>query len=269
MRSIVLLLGMSVLAVADEPKSKAKDDDPVAKCVTALRGKDVKTRVKAAADLKEMGVDAAKTAGTPICKALSDPSAAVRKAALEAAETVLPDLYPDLAAIKLDKTDDLKLAAIRRLGAKGEKATAAAPVILEVYKSEVLKDTATNQAGIKELVDILVSIKAKDSATTKSLGDAVQMSRIPAIRYHSLNGLSQLSSGDKDLQKQVLPIVKKAVADPDKTVCLFAISIIGPYGQDARDVLPVLRRLKMSSDAGVRMAAASATNAIETAPPPQ
>jgi len=269
MRSIVLLLGMAVLAVADEPKKdgpKAKDDDPIAKCVVALRGKDVKTRVKAAADLKAIGVDAAKKAGNPICKALSDPSAAVRKAALEAAETVLPDLYADLSAIKLDKSDDAKLAAVRRLGGMGEKATAAAPVVLELYKSEVLKDTAMNQAGIKELVDILVSIKAKDAATTKTLGDAAQMSRIAAIRYHSLNGLSRLSTDDKDLQKQVLPLIKKALTDPDKTVCLFAIGAIAPYGQDARDVLPILRRLKISPDPAVRGAA---VNAIETAAPPQ
>jgi hypothetical protein len=133
----------------------------------------------------------------------------------------------------------------------------------------VLKDSVVNQAGVKELVDVLVSIKATDSATTKALGDTVQMSRIAPIRYHSLNGFSRLSTDNKELQKQLLPIVKKAIADPDRDVCLFAMGIIGPYGQDAKDVLPVLRRFKMSRDPAIRTAADSAINAIQSAPPPK
>jgi hypothetical protein len=269
MRAIVLLFGMAVLAVADEPKSKdvpkADGDDAIAKCVVALRAKDAKTRLKAADDLKAIGADAAKKAGNPLCKALADPSQPVRKAALAATETVLPDLYEDLSAIKRGKSDDAIMAAVRRIGDKGEKGTAAAPVIVDLYKSEVLQDATANQASVKDLVDALVSIKAKDSATTKALGDAAQMSRVGAIRYLSLNGLSRLSTDDKEMQKQLLPMVKKAIVDPDREVCLFAMSSIGAYGQDARDVVPVLRRFKQSPDLGLRKAADSAINAIQAA----
>jgi hypothetical protein len=255
MRAIVLLFGMAVLAVADEPKSKdvpkADGDDAIAKCVVALRAKDAKTRLKAADDLKAIGADAAKKAGNPLCKALADPSQPVRKAALAATETVLPDLYEDLSAIKRGKSDDAIMAAVRRIGDKGEKGTAAAPVIVDLYKSEVLQDATANQA--------------KDSATTKALGDAAQMSRVGAIRYLSLNGLSRLSTDDKEMQKQLLPMVKKAIVDPDREVCLFAMSSIGAYGQDARDVVPVLRRFKQSPDLGLRKAADSAINAIQAA----
>jgi len=269
MRAIVLLFAMAVPAVADEPKlkdgPKADGDDAIAKCVVALRAKDAKIRLKAADDLKAIGVDAATKAGNPLCKALADPSQAVRRAALAATETVLPDLYDDLSAIKRGKTDEAILAAVRRIGDMGEKGTAAGPVILDLYKSEVLQETAANLSGVKDLVDALVSIKAKDSATTKALGDAAQMSRVAAIRFQSLDGFSRLSTDDKELQKQLLPIVKKAIVDPDREVRLFAIGGIGAYGQDAKDVLPVLRKFKMSQDAALRKAAESAINAIQSA----
>lgn len=252
----LLLLGcLSTVQAEDKPKI----DPEIEKLIKLLRDNDVKVKLKALKLLQDKGEGAA-DAATAIGNALLDRSPQVAKAALETLEKVRPDLYEHVSVLVLDSRELNQLKAIRELGLLGERALPTTNLLLARLRSELAKNYYSNFA--KAYFAALRQIKP-DSEEIIKLYKAIAgpTSRQSEARLEAIEFLVEWAGEDTARRKQLLPLLKSALED---RYCLIpCIKIIGDYADLTKDFVPILKKLKFSSDENVRKAASEALDKIE------
>lgn len=250
---------------------RAQGDEEIDKLVKELRHKEVKVRIRAAEGLGKKGGEAA-TAAKPLCDAMLDLSPQVATAALESLEKVRPDLYKPLSTLILDKTTSKRLEAVRELGLLGEKAAPVANIL--IVQLRVLLAARTSSINPKsrivrglnpierEYFSALAQINSDDPEIIRlHKAMASPVNNDAAARLEALMNLHKWAALEDSRKKEVAPFVKAAL--DNQYMQIQCLEIIGQYGALAKDALPFLRKLKLSSDMKVREAAAKAVDQIE------
>ena len=83
----------------------------------------------------------------------------------------------------------------------------------------------------------------------------------PGTRHHAIVALSLIGAQDEALKKRFYPLFKAALKEEYGGAEI--INIIGTYGPDAKDLLPLLKTWKLSPKEDIRNAAADAVDKIE------
>jgi hypothetical protein len=105
----------------------------------------------------------------------------------------------------------------------------------------------------------LVSRVGFGRGSYKSL--ASPTNKFSAAKSQALEFLHQWAGDDEKRRNEVLPLVKGGLSDIS---CQHAcIKYLGEYGPLAKECLPQLKQLKLSSDAAVRDAATASVDKIE------
>jgi HEAT repeat protein len=270
----VLATAFVVLFSAGHVVGQEKKEEPADKelesLIRDLRSKDIGTRVNAVKKLAEKGEDAA-PAARALCDAIGDSSPRVGMAALEAVEKVRPDLYKPLATMIVDEDERKQTRAIEELGLMGEKAAPCLGVIVTKLRKELagrrgVFHRSTVDACFKAIRQIKPDMEAikflKLVAGSSTWGPS---RRDAEPRLAAIVLLDEWTEGDEAKRKAILPLVKGALDDKD--CCIVCIRILGSYGRLAKDAVPQLKKLKLSSEEEVRDAAAAAIEKIESQPP--
>lgn len=268
-RPLIFTVGVLALSVSPglQAQDKAKLDAELEKMTKDLRHRDVKVRVAAVKALGEKGVDAGPAARS-LCDALLDQSPQVAVAALEALEKVRPDLYKHVSTMVLDKDRQKQMTAIQELGLLGEKANPVITVLLARLRTELATRNVKglHARGLSEFETAYFSairqIKPDDSETIKLykvMAGATNQdgyARLEAILF-----LSDWAAEEEARRKELLPLLKSGLDNP---VCQVpCIKLCGTYGALAKDFVPLLKKLKLSNNENVRMAASTALDQIE------
>jgi hypothetical protein len=241
-----------------------KEDKEFAGVKKQLKDADPRTRLKAIEFLASKGEAAAPAAGA-LCDTILDSSPKVGAAALAAVEKVRPDLYKPLTALVVDKEVKHRLEGAKELGLIGEKALPAVNVLTATLRRELAQgpgDGGRLTDIQQELFNSIRQIKPDDTATVaiyKAI--AGPTNKHAAARGEAFEFLHQWAGADDKRRKEVLPLVKSGVEnDMCRVQC---IRYLGEYGPLAKECLPRLKQLKLSSDATVRDAATASVDKIE------
>ncbi|HBI45884.1 MAG TPA: hypothetical protein DDY78_23970 [Planctomycetales bacterium] len=195
---------------------------------------------------------------------MMDGSQKVATAALDSLEKVRPDLYKPLSTLVLDATPAKQLAAIKEIGLMGEKAYPAMSLLLARLRGELAKPAY--RRGLSELAlayfAAIRQIKPDDAETIKLFKVMAGVSdRDSYARLESLIFLEDWAGEDESKRKEVLPLLNVGL---DDGICqLNCIQTAGGYGVLAKDFVPKLKKLKLSSLEQIRDAAGAAADKIE------
>ena len=264
-RILFLVVGLSMVfceqrIFADDRTERTKADE-IDKLIMRLRSKDTKTRVKAAETLSDMGENAS-PASEALCEAITAQSPQVATAALDAMQKVRPDLYTPLSTMILDGNENKQAAAIMELALMGEKAAPVLPVLRAKLRTVLAEDTVQGSRRSKACFDALQQIDPKDQETFKLLlVVASPQSRNSAAKLEAITLLCIIAGEDEASRKKILPVLKAGL--DDRTCLMKCMEVLGEYGELAKDALPQLKKLKLSSEETVRKAANVAVDRIE------
>ena len=267
-RILFLVVGLSMVfceqRIFADDRTERTNVDEIDKLIMRLRSKDIKTRVKAAETLGDMGENAS-PASEALCEAITDQSPQVATAALDAMQKVRPDLYNPLSTLILDKDKNKQAAAIVEFALMGEKAAPVLPVLRAKLKTVLSKDVF-GQGGLsrssKACFDALQQINPQDQETFKLLlFVASPQSKNSAAKLEAITLLCIIAGEDEACRKKILPVLKGGL--DDRSCLIKCMEVLGEYGKLAKDALPQLKKLKLSSEETVRKAANVAVDRIE------
>ena len=235
--------------IDDDERAKLKEklESIVKKLV---RAKENQERVAAIQELAACGPDA-KPAGAYLVEfGMMHTSATVREAAFVAFEKIDPLVHKQVLTLLIDENRGNKFTAVQALQDMGSKAKAAVPALKVFFSSNSrgrFVDTSTLKA--------LVAIAPEDSAvkTTiltlvseeKALPTSVEM--MHSIKVTNKQKFNALLAGFRATKFQRM----------------FYIKELGKLGADAKEMLPVLMKLKFDPDNEVRTVAEAAIAAIK------
>jgi HEAT repeat protein len=215
--------------------------------VTVIQGESV-----SGADLEHVGAAVA-----ALLRRMNDPQAAVRAAASQAVWMIVmlwqgsPRIIDldEIAAAQGEAAGDpdveVRLAGVRGLGVVGQRLSEDPPPGLVAAledESEAVRDAAAQglapfQRGMIRLFPALV--KSLESAR-------------PAFRPAYIRALNHVrpSKYPKELAKAMLPALVSALGSRDREVRCLALSSIGGFGLEAREVIPALLAVLDEPDEG-------------------
>lgn len=283
----VLMITLGLHGMRGSAQEKQQKPDrvklDVEKFIKDLKNPDAKIRTNAAKSLMALGTEA-NAASAALCSATLDKSAQVRRAALEALEKVNPELYPLISTIVLDDDFHKRLSAIETLAKMGEDALPAVDFLISKFSVE-----SSGEGPFRGLVDsdawrgyadgggllfsrwtsfpsayyaTLVTVAPEDERVIK-LNKKLAAERRGYGYMTALRFLYYRWAGeDETKRKEVYRLLKAAFSESRPSIEI--IDMIGSYGALAKDFVPTLKRLKLSSSSEVREAAAKALEMIET-----
>ena len=267
-RILFIVVGLSMAfceqrSFADDPTEQTNSDE-IDKLIMRLHSKDIKTRVKAAETLGEMGENAT-SASESLCEAITDQSPQVATAALDAMQKVRPELYTPLSTMILDRDERKQAAAIMEFALMGEKAAPVLPVLRVKLRTVLSKDTIGQRdlsPRSKACFDALQQINPQDPETFKLLlFVASPQSKNSAAKLEAITLLCIIVGDDEASRKKILPVL---IAGLDNKKCLVkCMEVLGEYGELAKEALPQLKKLKLSAEEDIRKAANVAVDRIE------
>lgn len=227
--------------------------------VKELKNKDAKLRLKAVESISALGKDAAPIA-KELCDATFDSNANVARNAIVALEGVRPDLFKPLANVLLDKDLNVRMNGIRALGKLGNTARPVSGALMNLLKNS-LGDRDLDQLSLHIFL-AFNTIVPEDPDTVKSL-KALAGPANPASgsRFQAMECLTHWAGVDEDRRKEMIPLVQAGLGD--EKLMLACIKIAGAYGRLSKDLLPTLRKLKLSDSNLIRDAAIDAVKKIE------
>lgn len=266
MRTLLILLSVTTLVSAQPAKSPMSDapDERVALLVKYLRSTDASIRVKAANSLRQVGPAAAAQAGSALCQATFDTSPQVRQAALEAIEKVLPKLYKPVSTILIDSDAAKRTAAFDELKKMGGDAEPVAPLLAGMIRRDAFRQGEGASLNVTQCISILGETNTKNPEVFKVLADQAAFARMENARKQAiLTALQSLTDDDAALRKQVYGLFRASMTDTNAEIALLAIRHVATYGGEAKEALPVLKKIKLSGNAQIRDAASEAVEAIE------
>ena len=253
----LLSLSVVVFALGFCGRTSGDDKDEIAKCVKDLKSTDLQARLKAVEKLTECGEGAAR----PLCDAMLDTNRKVAQAALVGVEKVSPKLYKPLATMALDKDVNNVRKALVDIYQLGKEARPAFGYLVARYKSEAKREQAgtsiNNYAG--EYLAV-ISVIGGDSEECVTFFKAVATSTHPT-HHEAVIWLVEWAGADMARRKEVVPVIKARISD--KAGAEYFIELAGKYGALSKDMLPALKKLKLSKEMTIRDAATKAVELIE------
>ena len=267
------------LAAIKKASGRVEEKGELTPLVKDLKAKDSKVRLKALAGLESKGKDA-KDAARSICELIVyDPNPTVATTALTTLEKVRPDLYKHLSVLLLDNSAQNRLAALQKLADMKDLAEPAQPILLLKCRTEFanrihafepdgsLASPANSFLGQGPYAHHYLSAYkaiagAEDPEVIRIYRELAASTNKDAIsRRFALKELVAWAEDDEALRKDVIPFIKAGLADGPLLDC---ITYAGGYGSLSKEMLPVLKRHKLSAQAEVRDAASKAVDQIES-----
>jgi hypothetical protein len=251
------------------------------------KGKTAKERVQAAEAIGKMGEDASK-ASDVLCMALMSGTPSIRVAAIEAIEKVRPDLYKQLVIIltandtvatrnkkayKAYGKGDKEIIAIKELGLMGEKAKPTVPILFTLLRTELATGRVPQSNKLENFHQETLSGACFDAIETISPDDP-ETQRIILIlagpatsqlaaRASACRVVGKMVQTDKDFRKKALPVIAKAFYTNSPLLTYEATIAAGKFGKDAKELVPMLKKIKLNGEELLREAANAAIDAIE------
>lgn len=244
-----------------DPAKDRENKENLARVAKNLRSKDPKVRLKAAEECGSLG-EAAALLSKELCDVVLDPNQQVALAAFTALESVRPDLYKPLALLLIDKADYNREVGAEKLGKLGVDGKPAAAILVNVLRQSVSAQYPQVTRVDLQVYAALRKIGADDPDTIKAMkllaGPANSSTR---HRYQAIGFLAQWAGNEEERRTELLPLVKAGFDNADTLIA--CITLAGAYGELSRELLPTLKKFKLSSDAAIREAATKAVAAIE------
>ena len=287
---------LTLLAFPDSPtalaQARRKKDAPdaglgpeVQALLKDLKGKDPKKRLIAAQDLGKLGEKAPFEVRQALCLALLDRNESLMKAALDSLQKIDPEFYRPLAIVLLNRSGNARedQADVRRavieVGELRERGSAAEPVLVALLKQsftagEPLLDRPAryDETVCEAVMEALRKIQPRDLGTFSHLAHLtspsanqyahVRVDALISLRYFAAN-YDRDESVKEEIRRKSYQLFKGALNDPDPECVSQAARFVGEYGPEAKDALPILKKLKFSNNEAVRGAANAAITRIE------
>ena len=274
-----------------KPKSPSDKDGnkeksaPVDREVLAVTKKfnesNILTKLSTLQILGKRGTDGGKYAGL-ICDAILDSNPQVRTAAVEALEKVRPDLYKPVTMLMVDATPANQDAGILQLTRMGEEAAPAINLVLYSLTGALsggLNNNSKNDRGDGQLlprqlilIDAVNNIKPTDPTIINIYkSTAVNWSRKGWNCVMIVSLIEEWAGDNVNRRKEFLPILMTVILNEQSGLPanrhqpqIKCMEILGEYGPLAVKFAPLLKKLKLSSDASIRDAAALALEKVES-----
>lgn len=217
--------------------------------------------------LTKMGPDAAPHLRV-ICDRLAVPPVLPAAPVLDAVEKIEPKLYKPLREYALAEP----LARTEHLAAIEDARGLAAPLagLLAAHFAAEVERAARAMSGTAafavKMVGVFPWIKADEdpavvAAVKLAAGPKV---RNPILRLAAVNFLVDWAGEDAARRKEVVPVLASGLSVPNAELACRCISKAGEWGAAAKDLLPAIKKLKVSAVPEVRDAAAEAAAKIES-----
>ncbi|QJW92638.1 hypothetical protein [Frigoriglobus tundricola] len=266
-RTVLILPLLALTSV--EGMAHTADKEKATALAKELKSKDSAVRLKAAERLMAMGPDAADVA-REICEAILDPNAKVSLAAYNALEKVRPDLHKPMAKLILDKDNKVRAAGAKELGDLSDEAKPAALFLVKFLAFTAVQDAQTGGPRLSKrsfqsaAYESLQRIGLEDDEVIKQLKIlAGSTTKSVAHRYASMELLIAWAEDRADRRKELIPLIKSGLDTPGLATA--HCELAGNYGELSKELLPQLRKHKLSSETALRDAATKAVETIEAA----
>lgn len=236
--------------------------DSVPPLMGMLTNSDPRLRCRAAMALGRVG-KAAEPAVPALVKMLDDPDSNTRRKAADALGCIgeQPDFVVP-ALIKAFDNQDVESAAIESLGALGEGATNAIPIMLTLFQTEY---NSPNQTRGQYMIGYVAAAlnKISPELTRKEviplLIYRIQNPKSPWNQSMTLNTLGQMTN-QPDL---VIPTLLDALDSTDNPTRNYTIYQLGGFGSAAKAAVPKLVVFSTSQDTNLCRIATTALDKIE------
>jgi HEAT repeat protein len=252
------------------PEAKPGPDDALAPLVKALRSADRNDRIRAAEKIGASGQKSAQ-ALRALCEATLDADDEVKVAALDALEKVHPALYQPVLTLLVDRDYRKQLEAVEKLARLKEGALPALP-LLAAYC------TNPKNFHFRAMVRTLHALNAVapgDPLTLKTATLLAGRRDIPQVHLAGVTVLAELGVSDPAARKTAVAALLTVVGEPNQArfgghtylvleeTVLFAVWALAAFGDDAKEALPALKKLKLHEKAAFRTAARGAVLQLE------
>lgn len=245
---------------AEEKQKEAKDllrkiEGTLKAAALKLQDKNPAVRLATAKQLAKLPAfpEAKDFVGEAVCLAMLDPVPAVGIAAAEALEKIDPAVHPHAVTLIIGQE---KGGGARELGKLGKNAKSALPILF-YYHYQTGK---TGAISTDYLFDILTMVAPDDERVVRLVLDGIAKTQ-PIMgngpRFYALNVLDRIDAKKKDKLKAL------TMALNDGVDAIRVIEAIAAMGSDAADAVPILTRLKLSTDDQMRDAATKALAKIQ------
>jgi HEAT repeat protein len=250
----------------------------------AIRSEDPQLSRTAARALAE--IDGSGSSLTPAIKAaLDELDPTVIEHVMEALAMVGAEAVPVLTAALTD--EKARGSAVRALGQLGPTAKSAAPgltALLSEKDNELVSDAALALAAIgpdaAKAVPSLAGLLSKEDPgcryaavlalgrigpTAKSTVPALQkqISKEPLLAIASVWAIKRIDPTNRALASAALPVLTKLVTAKDEILRVQAAGALGDLGPEARDAVPLLKKMLDDPHEDVRKTAADALAKIQ------
>jgi HEAT repeat protein len=222
--------------------------------------------------------------------AATDDSEEVRQAVLEALERIQPALVKPVTTLLVDQNVNNCQAAAQQLALMGGLASPAIPVLIWHAKNAPTRFNAYPGAGmIAADIAALAKIGATDPIAVRTIiGHAVSpiskkdppafrgpfLARGPVYqeRLAAVRALGELTHPENrgGLRKEIVACLLKVLVESEEEglyhssgLTIPAIQSLSQYGADAKEAIPLLKKLKLHDNMQVRESAAAALEKIE------
>jgi HEAT repeat protein len=263
---------------AEIPKPAPKPEkSKLEMLIEQLGSKEPAEQIKAAETLRQMGSDA-KEAAEALCRLAITPLPDVRQAALEALERILPDLYSHVVSLIVNIYESRGAIALAKMKEVGRPA---APVLVwrikelraqygDYPRKQPTMGTEAIFNSLNPTLKALGSVGTSDPEAVKAISDLINSNEylLFATRYSCAEALGQIGIDTPGLRKQVrdvLVIIASGKRDSNARMDgrEKALDSIGDLGPDAKETVPLLRKLKLADEENIRRAATRALEKIE------
>lgn len=234
-----------------------------------------KTRAAALAFLVQMGPRSSPHVRA-ICDRLVNSPTLSTETALEAVERIDPAIYTPLRELLLSKRFKDKAAQVEKFQKMGTRAGAVVPVLVDQFR---LIANAANPDGkipadafdfAVSVQTLLLTLKPDDSHTIATM-KAIAVPRFAngvgppnqPIVFLAAAFLCEWADDDAERKKQLLPVLASTCTSADTALAVESIKKCGRMGAEAKSLLPLIKKLKLSDRAEVREAATEAAAKIE------
>jgi hypothetical protein len=201
-----------------------------------------------------------------LCNTLLDANATTRQEAFEALEKVRPDLYKYLTPFVLDQREKVRINAADGLAGLGVAAKPAIGVLVaKVYESS-LKIPDKSDLGYdtmdRAIYPVLKKLRPDHPNDIKLLMKIAAPETASGIhRGQALDVLGLWAGEDMEKRKQLLPLIKSGL-EHDYTAVI-SLKLAGNYGALSKDLVPQIRKLKLSKNETFRSEATTALEKID------
>ncbi len=265
---------------------RAEEVKEVQTLARGLKAASPADRIKSARTLGKLGMKARPAAGA-LCLAVADPEESVRHAALEALETVAPEIHRHVVTLAVDEDTDRHLQASASLLELGEKGTPAALLVREQVRLATTARGGKPAAplplkwapGIRwfeQNFKLLEQLPDEQTVRVIAAVAEIDTSRfddqrtVQDLRLQVVRSLEVLGKARQALRKPITRALLVILAGRDyqpgsihTSVHAQVVRVLRAFGPDAREALPALKKLRYHPQAHLRTATAEAIKALD------